>query len=144
MWESLSLLPSPALLPFLWREGQGENLTLQSLNLGKSSISLSTYTVKRCLLGYRLLEKIGLGSILKSFIFYLTLFFFPVSDLWLERAGVLGPCVTPWVFVAPEISDKTQPLHSQWGERGVSAEAGRGTEGTQGCLLISHSLGKHP
>lgn len=61
-----------------------------------------------------------------------TSFFFPVSDLWLERAGVLGPCVTPWVFVAPEISDKTQSLHSQWGGRGVSAETGRGTEGTQG------------
>lgn len=49
-------------------------------------------------------------------------FFFSVTDLWLERAGVLGPSITPWVFVAPEISDKTQPLHSQLGWEGESAE----------------------
>lgn len=85
-------------------------------------------------------KKIGLGSILKSFIFFiLHFFYFPVSDLWLERAGV-PPSPHGCLLHQKYLIRLNLSTHSGVGE-GYQQRQGVVLKETSSCLLISHSLG---
>ena len=119
MRETVSLPPSfscPCSFPLKRKSGGEINNTVSEF--GKVIDQSVHYTDQKMPAGLQIVRKNRTWLCFEIINFLSQTFFFSVTDLWLERAGVLGPSITPWVFVAPEISDKTQPLHSQQGGRG--------------------------
>ena len=119
--------------------GRG-NLTVQSLNLGTSLISLSTYTGQKMPAGLQIVKKNRTWFYFEIIhLFILHFFYFPVSDLWLERAGV-PPSPHGCLLHQKYLIRLNLSTHSGVGE-GYQQRQGVVLKETSGCLLISHSLG---